>query len=111
MAKLADAAFAGASAKKYTFGVYPIGTSFKALGGDYVITRRTVDQDGHGSHFIIYIGQTGDLSTRFDNHHKAQCFKNNNANCICVLLESGEKARLAIETDLCRANEDAPCND
>lgn len=111
MAKIANATFSGHSGKEYSFQVYPTETTFKALGGVYVITKRKVGSDGKGHHTILYVGQTEDLSTRFDNHHKAECFRKYSANCTCVLLESGEQSRLDIETDLCRANRDAPCND
>jgi hypothetical protein len=80
MAKLADAAFSG-STGKYDFEVYPLGADFKNVGAVYIISRRTVDAQGKGTHTFIYIGHTGDLSERFDDHHKAQCFKKNNANC------------------------------
>ncbi len=109
MAKISDANFTGKSKNSYAFGVYEWGTEFKALGAIYVITKRTVDAGGQGSHTFIYIGQTGDLSERFDNHHKASCFTKNGVNCICVHLESNEKIRLAIESDLIDGNS-TPCN-
>jgi hypothetical protein len=109
MGKIADATFTGRSKKNYDFAVYAWGTEFKALGAVYVITQRTVT-DNKGIHKVIYFGQTGDLSERFDNHHKASCFKKNGVNCICILLESNEKTRLAIESDLIDGN-DTLCND
>jgi len=109
MAKLADTTFSG-STGQYDFEVYPLGTDFKNVGAVYIISRRTVDVQGKGTHTFIYIGQTGDLSERFDNHHKAKCFKENNANCICVHLESNERSRRAIEGDLVARNP-TPCND
>lgn len=111
MAKIADATFNGKSGTGYSFAVYSLGTEFKALGAVYIITKRSSDSiTGKFSHSAIYVGQTGDLSTRFIDHHKDQCFTKNDANCICILVENGEKARLAIETDLCRAYPNAPCN-
>jgi hypothetical protein len=104
MAKIADATFTGASGSKYTFGVYPFGTTFKAVGAVYTFTVRTV-ANGKGTHSFIYIGQTGDLSERLDDHHKAICIKRNNPNCICVHADSNEKSRLAIETDLIAGNQ------
>lgn len=56
-------------------------------------------------------GETGDLSTRHERHHRKPCFDKHGANCIGVLLEEGEQRRLDIETDI-RNNGDAwPCND
>lgn len=99
----------GASGKKYAFLVYPWGTSFKPLGGVYAITRATPNQSGGQTHTILYVGQTGDLSERFDDHHKEDCFNKRSANCHCVHLEANEKTRLAIESDLI-ANYNPPCN-
>jgi predicted GIY-YIG superfamily endonuclease len=107
--KIADATFSG-STGKYAFEVYPLGTDFKNVGAVYIISRRSVDAQGKCTHTFIYIGQTGDLSERFDNHHKAKCFKNNKADCICVHFNSNEKSRLAVESDLIAGNS-TPCND
>lgn len=108
MSKIANAEFARRSSI-YNFSVYPWDTEFTALGAVYVITRRTADIYGGGSHSFIYIGQTGDLSERFDNHHKADCFRKNGANCICIHEEGNEQKRLAIESDLLDVN-DTACN-
>ena len=108
MAKLTDVTFVGTSGTKYRFEAYAFGTTFKALGAVYIFTVRTV-KDGKGSHDPIYIGQTGDLSERFDDHHKAKCIKSKNPTCICIHLNDSDKSRLAIETDLL-ANRNPPCN-
>ncbi len=99
----------GASGKKYAFLVYPWGTTFKPIGGVYAVTRATSNQAGGQTHTIVYLGQTGDLSERFDDHHKADCFNRRSANCICVHVEDNEKSRLAIEADLIAAY-NPPCN-
>lgn len=91
----------GASGTEYKFLVYPIGTSFKSIGGVYYISKRTKKSDGvGGTHSQVYIGETGDLSERFDNHHKADCFVKNNANCISVHTNNSKTERLYIEKDL-----------
>ena len=100
----------GASGKKYAFLVYPWGTTFKPIGGVYAVTRATSNQSGGETHTIVYVGQTGDLSERFDAHHKASCFSRNSANRICVHVESNEKTRLTTESDLIAAY-NPPCND
>jgi predicted site-specific integrase-resolvase len=61
------------------------------------------------SHTRIYVGQTEDLSTRFDNHHKEACFDKHNKNCVCVHGEEDEDTRLEIEKDLIDKY-DPPCN-
>lgn len=109
MAKLGTLTLIGESGQEYQFDVYPIDTSFNSLGAVYYISKRDRKSDGKGSHTKIYIGQTGDLSERFDNHHKADCFTSHSANCISILLESNESNRFKIETDLVRAY-NPPCN-
>jgi hypothetical protein len=106
--KIEDLVLTGKSGTKYTFEMYPLDTSFRVVGGVYIITKRTVVSAG-GSHSLIYVGHTGNLSERFDDHHKADCFKRHGANCIGVLLEENEQRRLAIEADLLKAY-DWPCN-
>lgn len=65
--------------------------------------------NGQYTHTVIYIGQTGDLSTRFDDHHKADCFTSHKANCICTHCDDDEDSRLAKEQDLI-AYYNPPCN-
>ena len=110
MAKLGTLALKGTSGQTYNFNVYPFDTDFKALGAVYAITRRTQNSGAGGSHATIYIGETGDLSTRFDNHHKEACFTQNNANCKCTHPDDNEDSRLQKEADLI-ASQDPPCND
>ena len=87
---------------------YSIDTSFNSVGAVYFITKRSKDNGGH-NHTRIYVGETGDLSTRFDDHHKAGCFNEHDANCICVYQEESESKRLKIEKDLID-NYNPPCN-
>lgn len=76
----------------------------------YVFTKRTEKQDGSGTHAIIYIGKTEDLSTRFDNHHKEDCIFKHGANKICVRQVDFENERDIIEKDLIK-NYNPVCND
>lgn len=99
----------GKSKKVYEFMIYTLDTKFKAVGGIYIFTRRYKDGDKY-SHVFIYCGKTNDLSTRFDNHHKAECIKRNNANCLCVMSVNTEKERTSIEKDILEGN-DFICND
>jgi len=110
MAKISTVKFKGKSGESYDFNVYPMDQSFKAIGGVYVVTRRFKDEDDGFRHKIIYVGETGDLSTRFDNHHKADCFTEHSANCICVHVDDDEDSRLAKEDDLIKLH-NPPCND
>jgi hypothetical protein len=99
----------GASRQKYTFQVYPWGTSFKSVGGVYVVTHAEPNLQGGNNHKIIYVGQTGDLSERFEFHHKASCFRLHKASHICVYLEQAERSRLTIESGLI-ASYNPACN-
>lgn len=86
----------GASGTQYVFWVYTWGTTFKAAGGVYLVLRK----EQNGNYTIIYVGQTGDLSERFDNHHKASCFTRNSKSHVAARMESAESTRLSIESDL-----------
>jgi hypothetical protein len=109
VSKIGTLILTGASGTDYKFNVYPYGTEFKEMGAVYYISKRTEKPDGSGSHSKIYIGQTGDLSERFDDHHKEPCFKKNNANCHSIHSETDERKRLNIEKDLIDAL-NPPCN-
>lgn len=96
----------GASGSQYKFYLYPWGTGLKALGGIYMVLRKS---NQNGNHSVLYIGQTGDLSERFDNHHKKPCFDRNRKTHIAAMLESFEAKRLRIEDDLIK-NYKPDCN-
>jgi hypothetical protein len=85
----------GASGRAYEFMVYPWGQKFNPVGGEYLVLKRQI-----GNYGILYIGQTGDLSERFDDHHKQGCFDRNAKTHIGVRVENSEAGRLAIESDL-----------
>lgn len=108
MTKIANITLVGCSGKQYTFSVYPIETSFKAFGGVYYVSKRTV-LDGKGKHKDIYLGITNDLSSRFNDHHKQDCFENNEANCLSIYLSDSEEERKKIEEDLL-CNYNFTCN-
>lgn len=111
MGKLSTVIFKGKSGKDYKFIVYSWDTNFKEnYGGVYFITKRYKNSSGNYSHERIYVGQSEDLSSRFDNHHKQKCFEDHDANCKCVYGEQNEDTRLEIESDLIE-NYSLPCND
>jgi len=93
----------GRSGATYDFDVYPWGQQFNPVGGVYVVLREPADG-------IIYVGQTGDLSARFDVHHKAACFQLHGRRYIGVRVENSEQRRLVIEDDLITAYR-PPCNE
>ena len=106
MTQTATINLTGASGATYTFQVYPWGTPFNPVGAVYTVLR----QESDGRYTILYIGETGDLSTRFDNHHKQACFDRNRRTHIGVHMESSSARRLQIEADLVR-NYNPVCND
>lgn len=94
----------GSSGAQYSFQVYPWGTSFKAVGAVYLVLRQ-----GNPSFDLLYVGQTDDLSARFDSHHKQPCFDRNRRTHIAVLVEPSEAKRLWIESDLIQKHQPG-CN-
>ena len=87
----------GASGKDYTYHIFPIGTSFKAEAGNYIFAAET----NPGRWRPIYIGETSDLSERFDDHHKMPCIRRNGATHVhAKLTPGGKQVRLAEEADL-----------
>ncbi len=110
MSKIGTITLTGASGKKYEFNIYPFGTEFEAIGAVYYISKRTQKADGNGEHSRIYIGQSANMSERFDDHHKADCFNNHQANCHSIYQEDNQEKRILIEEDLIKAYK-PPCND
>ncbi len=87
----------GKSGKTYAYLVYEFGTTFKQSPGNYIFAKETEPN----ALTPIYIGQTGDLSERFDNHHKMPCIRREGATYICVHASSeNEETRQAEESDL-----------
>ena len=90
----------------YECNIYTLDTNFKAVSAIYVFTNRHKNGDGI-SHTRIYVGKTKDLSQRFDDHHKANCFEKHNANCICIYkckeseLDFIEKDIMSVNTTKC----------
>lgn len=94
----------GKSLTAYQFELYSLTTNFPKKGAVYIFTRRITNADGINNHRLVYCGKTNDLTSRFNNHHKTECFQMHSANCICVLLVSTEHARTQIETDILNGN-------
>ena len=109
MIKIGTITLRGLSGNKYDFNVYKWGTGFKGFGAVYYISKRVVKSDGTVSHKKIYIGQTGNMSDRFDDHHKAQCFVDNGVNSISIHQDDDKDSRLEKEADLISTHE-PPCN-
>ena len=95
----------GKSGKVYDYYTHPFGESFKPAPGNYVFVKK--DSEGIN---IIYIGETGDISERFDSHHKMDDIKSAGATHILTHTgDANEKIRKTEEQDLID-NYDPPCN-
>lgn len=92
--------------KEYTFNLYAKDTNFNSVKAIYLISKRS----NEWNHTFIYIWQTEDLSTRFGNHHKQQCFEQNGYNCIGVMQIASQSDRDYIEKDLIEHNSPLSCN-
>jgi hypothetical protein len=85
----------GDSGDEYDFEVTALGADLDPVGAVYAITR----MEG-GEHVVLYIGHTGDLSDRFSDHHKSECFDDNDADYLCVHRDGDKESRLKKESDL-----------
>ena len=109
MAKITTATFNGKTGK-YNFDVFPVETSFNAVGAVYIFTHLKVNPDGKGTHTLLYIGETESLKERIPNHEKWPCVKREDVNCICIHRDDNSTSRHAKEADLIAGN-NTPCND
>lgn len=100
----------GESGRKYTFALYSFDSfddlkGLKKMSALYLFTRRKF-VDGSYYHDYLYFGETGDLSTRYNNHHKEKELVKEKSNCIGFYTSApdDEDARKKIEEDVLAAN-------
>lgn len=87
----------GSSGKSYRYEGYPLGTSFRIVPGNYIFAKR----NALGQWAPVYIGETADLSSRFDDHHQEGCISQHVATHVFVHQSATfRQARLDEETDL-----------
>lgn len=88
----------GRSGTKYEFSLHLIDEDLEPIAACYIFTKQT----DNNRWSAIYIGETGDLSVRFDDHHKMICCYNEGATHICVYTTEMEdkSVRLSVEEDL-----------
>lgn len=106
----------GVSGKSYLFTLFEYSSfgqlldAFKPLQAIYVFSKRFY-REGVFSHSLLYLGQTNDLSTRFNNHHKETEIGEHYGNCIWIHVCSGtDSQREEEERDLLAAY-DFVCNE
>ncbi len=96
----------GASKKNYEFTLSDSVDGLSAGAGCYVFVRETSEK----KFFVIYIGYTGDLSERFDSHHKWTCItKQEKATHIGLYRTRTKAGAKAVEDDLLEIRT-PPCN-
>jgi hypothetical protein len=96
----------GKSGRAYRYHIFPRSTTHKAIGGNYIFAKET-----RPGYFVpIYIGETGDLSSRFLNHHQNECIDKNGATHLHTHPNPGPQDRRDEETDL-RRQWNTPCNE
>lgn len=88
----------GAFGSPYLFYVYPWDYPFRPVGAVYAVLGKSLT-----GYQVNYIGQTGDLSHRFDDHHKRSCFDRTGVTHIAIHPIPQESRRLLIESDLVRS--------
>jgi hypothetical protein len=88
----------GATGTKYTYYVYPRGTSVtEGQNGNYVYAKKTADGK---SWLPVYFGE-GDLSDRAGkNHHQSGCIDSKKATHVHMHLNATKDARREEEKDL-----------
>ena len=97
----------GASGSSYDYQIYKIGTEFKNVPGNYIFAKET----SQSRWTPIYIGETSNLSERFDDHHKMPCIRRHGSTHIHVHTSSSNaNVRRTEESDLLAAW-NTTCND
>ena len=89
--------WSGESGTEYLYEVYPIGTPFRPLSGNYIYARQSED----GSWIPIYIAQTRDLHQRLEGHVTVDEAIANGATHVHIhYCTAGQAARCTEERDL-----------
>jgi len=94
--------FTGSSGRQYSFMVWSLDTRFKPMGGVYFVTERRVIKGAHlrPRHNPIFIGQTDNLASTFNDSKLPERYFEFGANCLCVHLHDDAAQRADIEKDL-----------
>jgi hypothetical protein len=95
----------GASGKKYEYEIYPIGTNWNDVPGNYIFARESTTNRWQA----IYIGETESFKDRLPNHNELPCIRRNGGTHIHAHVNRDSRARLDEEADLL-ANNKTPCN-
>jgi hypothetical protein len=99
--------FRGKTGERYYFQALPIEAKLKAIGGVYIVTRRTYEDrtfPTKASHRPLAIGHTDDLSMILAEPSERARLERLSANCICVYADQDEQRRVEIEQDVLEGN-------
>lgn len=95
----------GASGKIYEYEMYPIGTNWNDVPGNYIFAKESSPHTWEA----IYIGETMSFKDRLPNHNELPCIQRNGGTHIHIHINRGSRTRLDEEADLL-ANNATPCN-
>ena len=101
--------FKGRSGEEFRFHAWPLTAKFKAVGGVYIVTKRSFEDrtfTTKASHQPLVIGHTADLADALISRSQLAKLTAQGANCICVLAVADAVSRGEIEKDLIDGNED-----
>ena len=105
MASAPELIWRGESRTKYTYRLYEIGAKFKEIPANYIFCKKSANYWKS-----VYIGETGDLSERFDSHHRWDCIQEEKASHICAHKSSDDKSTRCKEEAGLIAYYNPPCN-
>ena len=116
MARVESVALTGKSGTNYSFLINHIGTPLPAVGVVYALLRDRAEQRHENGRTVfiypertseerrqwtvLYIGQTGNLSQRFDHYEMDDDLARINPSHIAMIGETSAEYRIAIERDL-----------
>lgn len=90
----------GSSGAVYPFRVYDLPATLPSTGAVFVLSKRIIDDNGRGCHNPIHVSPAEDLADSLTNYQDLPCFREHNANSICVYLDEDERHRSEIENDV-----------
>ena len=96
MTKEATITLLGVTGKRYSFDIYPWGARPLDIGGAvYAVLEGSLTD-----YYVLYIGETAQLRTVFDDHPKHACFDLHGKTHVAVHPEASEAKRLTVEANL-----------
>ncbi len=99
--------WSGVSGREYKYWIYPIGTSFKPVAGNYIFAKETKPHEWTP----IYVGETDNLERRLTpNHGKMPCVKRYGGTHVHTHTSSDDDETRRVEEADIRDKWNPPCN-